>query len=241
MLFTTEVIEDPELYEIRLPATTGTNVWPFPGTERAWFDRTALTRGGVVTSDYCNDVWGSFAAKNLGPTTSFSFFIRAGFECQVQPGTVLTSHQMLSPKYDRGALDTYFMISREMKDAYPADYNEEGKILGTIARIAKTVSPYLGMVPGIGGILSPLASGVGSAASALDSLFNKEGQKAVAKANADVASGEYGKLLSAADKESAKRVKAQRALFATAQLDRLRRQIGQRKPKKAKKKGRKAK
>lgn len=55
------------------------------------------------------------------------------------PGTTLASFQRTSPVYDAMALAAYFSISRELKDAYPAEYNDLGKILGTIANVAKGV------------------------------------------------------------------------------------------------------
>lgn len=212
-----------------IPQTHDTNCWPFIGAERRFMDLVAPgVQGGTETSNYCNDVWATFAAQNLGATTSFSFFVRAGFECQVQPGTTLTSHQKLSPKYDRTALDSYFAIAREMKDAYPVEYNDKGIILSTIAKIANAVSPFLGMVPGVGGILSPIASGVGIAANALDRLTDKSGRKALDDANKKLGSSEYGNLTSMADKERllSKRLSAETQLLKNARVASIRRTIG---------------
>lgn len=205
-----------------IPSTPGTTTWPFIGTPRRFIDLVAPgVQNGTTTSNYCNDVWATFAARNLGPTTSFSFFVRAGFEVQVQPGTALTSHQRLSPKYDRTALDNYFAISRELKDAYPVEYNDKGVILSTIAKIANAVSPFLGMVPGVGGILSPIASGVGIAANALDKLTDKSGRAELDKANKRLASSEYGNLTSMAQKEAllAQRLAAETKMLSQARLN----------------------
>lgn len=218
----------PTLGERQIPSTTGNTCWPFIGAERRWVEPLSATRGGEVTSNYCNDVWATFAAKNLSPTTSFSFFVRAGFELQVAPGTMLTAHQKLSPKHDRVAIDNYFAISRELKDAYPVEYNDKGVILSTISRVANAVSPYLGMIPGVGGILSPIASGVGVAANALDKLLSPGGQAALNEAGTRMKSAEYGNLTSMADKEAmlTKRLKAETQALAQARRNLILKQVG---------------
>lgn len=213
-VFMHELINGVPPYQLTIPVLPDTTVWPFAGADSFFADQGGIASGGTVTSNFCNDVWGTFAAKNLGPTTSFSFFVRAGFEVQVQPGTVLTSHQKLSPQFDRAALDSYFMISREMKDAYPCDYNDRGTILDTISRIANTVSPFLGMVPGLGSVLGPLSKGVGFAASTLDSMISP-GEKPQTKKGERLSSGEYGRTSSMADKERALKV---RDLAATKKM-----------------------
>lgn len=203
-VFMQETISAVPPYELTIPIVASTQVWPFEGADGFHLDASVPSAGGTVTSPFCNDVWGTFAARNLGPTTSFSFFVRAGFEVQVQPGTVLTSHQKLSPQYDRAALDSYFAIAREMKDGYPCEYNDKGRILDTISRIANNVSPFLGMLPGVGSILAPIAKGVGFAASALDSAISP-GEKPSGQVR--TSSGEYGRTTSMADKERALKAK----------------------------------
>lgn len=210
-----------------LPIAVATDVWPFNGADTRWINPNNGTRGGDVTSNFCNDVWGTISAKNLGPTTSFSFFVRAGFEVQVQPGTVLTSHQKLSPKHDAVALANYFAISRELKDAYPCEYNDKGVILSTIAKVANAVSPFLGMVPGMGGILQPIASGVGVAANALDRLLSPGGQKMLSDSSRKMSSSEYGNVRSMADKERAvaQKSKAETEALMRARMNTARRSI----------------
>jgi hypothetical protein len=109
---------------------------------------------GSLTSEFCNENWADFSFRNLSVQTSLSFFFRFGFECQVQPGSMLSPHLKLSPEYDQQALDTYFKISRELKDAYPAEYNDLGKIWDVISGIAKTVAPALSAIPVVGPALS---------------------------------------------------------------------------------------
>lgn len=107
------------------------------------------TNDMTITSEFCNDVLGSICFRNLDKTTRLSCFYRFGFELQVQPGTLLTPQQHLSPVSDEQALAAYFRISREMKDAYPEDHNSLGKIWDVISRIGKTVLPILAPMIGI--------------------------------------------------------------------------------------------
>jgi hypothetical protein len=48
------------------------------------------------------------------------------------------------------ALDAYYAISRELKDAYPADYNDLGKIWDVIKKAAVNTLPLLRHVPYVG-------------------------------------------------------------------------------------------
>jgi hypothetical protein len=121
-----------------------------------------ITLVGQLTSDFCNENWGDFSFRNLAVTTSLSFFFRMGFEMQLQPGSMLAPHLKLSPPSDEVAVRNYFMVSRELKDAYPAEYNDLGQIWDVISGVLKTASPFLNLVPVAGPVLSTVASGVSS-------------------------------------------------------------------------------
>lgn len=108
---------------------------------------------GQVTSDFCNENWADFSFRNLATTTSLSLFFRFGFEVQTQPTSTLSPHLKLSPPSDPKAVESYFAISRELKDAYPADYNDLGKIWDVISSVAKKAAPALGFVPVVGSML----------------------------------------------------------------------------------------
>jgi hypothetical protein len=170
------------------------DVAPFYGAEGFWIDPAAENAGGVVTSNFCNDAWATFGFRNLAPTTSLSFFVRAGYELMVRPGTQLTSHQVLSPKHDPVALASYFAISRELKDGYPADFNTTGKILSTISSIAKSAAPFLSLVPGIGAGLGPAAMGVGALTGGLSRLVDGGSRR-----DRSISSGSAGRVDSLAD------------------------------------------
>jgi len=79
------------------------------------------------------------AIRNISANASFTLYIRSGWEYQVLPGTTLAPFSKVSPMYDPVALTTYYRISRELKDAYPASYNDLGKLLGIIGNVAKHV------------------------------------------------------------------------------------------------------
>lgn len=123
-----------------------------------------MTLFGSLTSNFCNENWADFSFRNMAVTTSLSMFFRFGFECQVQPSSMLSPHLKLSPEYDSQAIDTYFKISRELKDAYPADFNDLGKIWDVISSVAKTIAPALSAIPIAGPALSmavPAAAAIG--------------------------------------------------------------------------------
>lgn len=90
------------------------------------------------------------------------FYYRGGWEYQVAPSTTLVSFAKTSPVYDPQALATYFKISRELKDGYPADYNDLGKILDVIKGAAKTVLPIASSVFPVLRPVSALVSAAGS-------------------------------------------------------------------------------
>jgi len=97
------------------------------------------------------------SGRNLHYQSSMTFVLRIGYELQVNAGSPLTSFARVSPQHDPVALSGYFAIARELKDAYPEDYNSFGALLGTIANIAKAVLPVIapGISNAIGKFLGP--------------------------------------------------------------------------------------
>jgi len=134
--------------------------FPFIGLNPASAGTTNSVCQGQVTSPLLNGSWGVVCARNLAPTTSYTFYIRTGIEMQVSPASTLAPQLKLSPPFDRRALDTYFAISRELKDGYPADYNDLGKIWDAISGALRQIGPALGAIPGWGPVASGAISGV---------------------------------------------------------------------------------
>ncbi len=95
------------------------------------------------TSPMLNATVAHICAENLSVDTRFTCFFRYGIEMQVSPTSTLAPQQKLSPEYDAVALEAYFRIARELKDAFPADYNDLGKIWDNIAAAAQQVLPLL--------------------------------------------------------------------------------------------------
>jgi hypothetical protein len=137
--------------------------WPFWGGDGLLSPiNTASPTEGVVlgstyaTSELCNDTIGAICFKNLDVTTRLSIVYRVGYEVQVQPGTMLTPLQKLSPPNDDQAISSYFAIARELKDAHPADFNDLGKIWDVISSVGRsvlpTLSPFMGPVGPAAGV-----------------------------------------------------------------------------------------
>lgn len=100
---------------------------------------------GELTSAMMNGTVAHISARNLSTSTSFTFFFRYGIEMQVVPRSTLAPQMKLSPPYDAVALNAYFAIARELKDAYPANYNDLGKLWDVISNAARTVLPFIGV------------------------------------------------------------------------------------------------
>lgn len=125
-------------------------VWPFYSVMPANYVSAANFTGNRVVDMLQNNVC-HISARNLANTTSYTFHFRMGIEAQLAPSSTLTPQLKLSPPYDPRALDTYFKLSRELKDGYPCDYNDLGKMWDAISGAVKTLRPALNMVfPGLG-------------------------------------------------------------------------------------------
>lgn len=159
-------------------ATAGTACGNFPHPDLPQvFWNPGVSSGGTVTSPLCNDVLGFFAVRNVAVTTQFTCFVRMGWEIQCQPGTPYTPQLALSPPHDDRALMTYFAVARQLKDAYPADYNDLGKIWEVIKGALSIIGPGLRMIPVVGPALSAAAPLAVKAGDAIGNLITKAQQK----------------------------------------------------------------
>jgi hypothetical protein len=127
--------------------------------------------------------WAHICARNLAVTTSFSFFVRCGIEMQVTPSSVLSPQLQLSPPYDAVALNSYFQIARELKDGYPSEYNDLGKMWDSISKVARRILPVVSLIPGAK-IASGIASGVVDAGDAIRARRQAKAKKAVPQPSA---------------------------------------------------------
>lgn len=160
--------------------------FPFYDLENVFFVTVDANRGyfrGQATSPPLSGNWAHICARNLSVTTSYSFFVRCGIEMQVSPSSTLSPQLKLSPPYDPTALTTYFSICRELKDAYPADYNTTGKLWGVIKQALNALDPVITVMPG-NKVVKPLVTAGVAAGDILVAKRKKRRQKKKAKKRA---------------------------------------------------------
>jgi len=157
-----------------LPGSVPQQAWPHYGLDCL---RTTRVEGSPytgmftlvpsLTSPMLNDVFAHISAKNLATTTSFTFFFRFGLEFRVQPSSTLSPQLKLAPRYDATALDTYYAVSRELKDAYEASYNDLGKLWGVVSGVAKDIFPIIRGLGPIGSSVATVGKGIVKAGDAI--------------------------------------------------------------------------
>jgi len=119
----------------------------YPNLANAYF--TTVWNGDVHLLP-CSKFVGTIAFENLHEDAALRLIFRSGYELMVQPGTIQTPFQKPSIEHDPEATDAYFAIRRKMKDAFPASYNDEGKLWSVIKSVAGALSPLVGAIPYIG-------------------------------------------------------------------------------------------
>jgi hypothetical protein len=140
----------------------------YPNLERPHCTLAGVFGGGDAHLCPTTGNLGAICWQGISGSANVKVVVRAGYECQAQPGTPYTSFAKLSPGYDVQAITRYFQISRELKDAYPAEYNDKGKLWDLVKRAAGLLAPGLDMVP-YGGLIKDagiLAGRVGDAITA---------------------------------------------------------------------------
>lgn len=164
-----------------IPSSNPSQVWPHVDLEPRF--NVAGTYLGSVTSPMLSGNMAHISAKNLSVETSFTFYVRFGLEAQVSPNSALAPQLKLSPPYDPVALESYFAVSRELKDAYPANYNDLGKLWDEISAVARKVLP---MIPTVGPGSIAVKQGGAAAVAAGDAIrkaLKRRKKKARAKLN----------------------------------------------------------
>jgi hypothetical protein len=178
-----------------IPLTNATNGGLYPGSTCLYFDIGTNLFGGSTHYVPAISNLGTICFKGISGEASVRVVIRMGYECMVQPGTAYTSFIKVSPGYDPAAIMAYFMISRQLKDAYPAEYNDLGRLWEVIKKAASIISPFIRMVPGVGNMIVSAGSAIG------------KGIDYIAKANKK---GKREQLMSATDRAAVSKANARR-------------------------------
>lgn len=192
-------------------ATADTRCFPFVDLQNVKIDSNGMLLG-QATSATLSGNWAHISARNLAVTTSYSFFVRCGIEMQVSPRSTLSPQLKLSPPYDPTALTTYFSICRELKDAYPADYNTTGKLWGVIKQALNTLDPYIRVMPGAKVIRPLTKAGVAVGDVVVPRVAQRRKQRRQKKKSKGVTTAQ----VNAAAKALAKNTRRQRAIAQAA-------------------------
>lgn len=115
---------------------------PYNSVRSAYTNDSGLPRGDLIYGP-ANGQWGYIGFAGLSKDASIALTVRWGLEVQVLPSSILAPYQKSSPEYDPQALAAYFHISRQLKDAYPADYNDLAKLWSVIKSAAHAATPFL--------------------------------------------------------------------------------------------------
>lgn len=144
-----------------------------------WYNGWSTPIFGESTSEMMNGTFAHICARNLSVDTSFTFFFRVGIEVQVAPSSTLSPQQKLSPEHDPLALETYFAIARQLKDAYPAEYNDAGKIWAVLSKAGQAALPAISAAfPG----MAPVARVATKVLQVGDSIASRRKKKKAQKA-----------------------------------------------------------
>lgn len=142
--------------------TAGPGVWPYwDGVPGYLLGGSPYTHGGALQPAMCSTNVADICFKNVSYQSSFTFFYRYGFEVQLLPNSAFSPFLALSPRLDLEALHNYFRISRELKDAYPASYNDFGTMMSQLLEAVGGLSKTLSLVNPLFGSVAQGAGAVG--------------------------------------------------------------------------------
>jgi hypothetical protein len=162
-------------YIIPVSATAPTPGYPYPTAVQTFYPSSVAAPTGDPICAPANVKWGFSSGTNISWQSRITCYVRHGWEVQVLPTSQLSSLQRVSPRFDPVALDNYARICRELKDAYPVDYNDLNKLWEVLKAAAKVAGPAISMLSGgVGAVAGPLVSG---ASALLDILTTKKGSK----------------------------------------------------------------
>jgi hypothetical protein len=126
------------------PVVPGTNAQSFPyGLTSTTISGATIAGPQQAVHRRCDNNVVHVSVRNLDLTASFTFYLRMGLEMRVLPASSLSSLQRFPPSQDIQAMEAYFAVSRELKDGYPSDFNDLGKILKDIGGVLMDVMPVV--------------------------------------------------------------------------------------------------
>jgi len=169
MLYATSDLPPDGISNIGMP-------WPFAAAAGATNTMTPNPYIGTVYYDtgYDNMNCGIAIFRGLqGPGGGFasSILLKANVGLEVVPNPTATDRVFLSPPaaYEPRAMEAYYTLSLELRDAYPASFNSLGSILSAVQRVASRVwgfaSPLVkSIVPAVIAALPPQARAIGTVA-----------------------------------------------------------------------------
>lgn len=105
--------------------------------------------------------------EGLSPEATVIVDLIQGWEVVSVPNGPFMPFVNQSPLVDPVAIEAYQVIRRQLKDAYPAAYNDWDKLFSVIRKIASVVLPAIGM-------MGPVGSAVAAAGSALVGALPKK-------------------------------------------------------------------
>lgn len=114
---------------------------------------------GDVTSRMLNAYVADICFKGLAEAATVKLFFRVGIELLVEPQSALSSQLHAAVMYDPAAFASYFNVSRQLKDAYPAEYN----LLGALWPVIQSA---IQLAPRIFPLLRPVGDAIRSVVSA---------------------------------------------------------------------------
>jgi hypothetical protein len=157
----TDVTVSASTWQAGLPTTAPASVWPYMDCVPAWSTGATGQIQGTQHLVPASAYIGVISLKGLNPNAKITLCLRAGFECQVTPDSGYAPFQRMCPLSDEVAYNSYFAISRQLKDAYPVEYNDFGKLWDVIKQVARTIDPFLGFIPG-GNVVRGVGRAVGN-------------------------------------------------------------------------------
>lgn len=146
-------------HSYRIPYEEVHTGWPFDGIMQSAHGN--LGEAGIyapIRAMPMNENWGHACFQNMSVNTRLVCYWRVGVEIQAHPDSTFSPYLKLSPPHDFAAIESYYRIARQLKDAYPADYNDLGKLWGVIKSAARTALPIVGAM----GPFGAMAAGLGS-------------------------------------------------------------------------------